>query len=787
MFQNDKVSLPVGGSSAEAHVVVSDDGAKPPSNSQSLDVSNDSSNDLTITNESSVAPRPAASETDHGSVSKPSEPSAAGAAAKAGDIQSVIDLGVGELSSQESSVTRTRSRDVMDFEHLKMKLVELTGPSKDATGAASTTPAAAKTKHETEEVKDTSAVDAVNVTATTASQVSVGRHPNQAADSHRGPSLSPEPNTVPPAPIQQATQAEPAATKVVQRDAVSYAPAPSADVAGGHPAAPTVLTANGELAPVQPVKPVPVYPVSVTATQPVPQQKPGVGPPGQVNGSAMVPQMLPAGVMAPDVQPAVVLQPQQVVDDSAGFVPVQPNVMPDLSSSPASPDSVNQVYPQQPTTADYTQASLLALYNQMMMPLPLMAPAWPAVGLNPYLVATNPLMAAQMMYGAPLLTEPMAAADPHIGIPGYPQVQPPAVPGHIDHLVMDAALRPAAGIAPLPPVHPAGIPLTSTMPPLSAAAARPLAPRVPAAVSGSDQHLASQQRKRPDLAILEQALIEKLHGPRKPMPAVNPGRAVHSPAAQSLPSTMSWFPLPYGQPMQHIMHTPTVPSTVTSPLFSADLQQPGSAPVIAADATSVTASPSSSGVSVATTVVHSGRTTPPVVTAVDPVSVIGRPLSTQTELLEAAPTSNAEEKATMDPLSSTSSAASKRKLQFTTTAVKDDHFAANNQQEFETSVPRNVTVDAAQLTPNSASAPPEPSPVASVKAPVKKGRFRVTDVKECAEAISQLEGGNSQLPQESTCNNISVTTASLTAPELNVQQVRKFSCSFFSRFVKFLW
>ena len=796
-FQNDGAlpSLLVSGSNIEAHVISDDEGIK-----VMVDVGSDNScqNDLTLTvmSESSTG-RPTPGDVECSSVptTKPAEPSSV-AAARTADT---TEFGASELSSQESSVTRTRSRDVMDFEHLRKKLVELTGPNKEATAGHGT--ATGKIKPEVDEAKDMSvdtvgAVPSLALTATPnmASQVNVGRPVTGSqqvlgVDGHRGPSTTPEPSSHLTAPVQatnqQASPPELQPTTVVPQDV------------GVHPGPVDVgqikLVSSDEenaTAPVQPVKPVPVYPTTIT------QQKLMSGSVGQVNGSTVIPQ-----VPAPDIQAATLHQQQHhmasavtaAVDNTGGFVPVLPSVVGDMSC-PASPDSISQVMaPQQlqPTALDYSQASLLALYNQMMMPLPLMAPAWPALGLNPFLVAANPLLAAQMMYRAPLMppvSEPlgqMPALDPQLGVPGYAmagQAHPqPVMPGlghpQTDHAVRAAVMLPSSGTSLPSSVTPVGV------------ATRPIAPRLPVAVSGYEHHpaghVAGVQRKRPDrppyLASLEQALIEKLHGPRKPVAAMIPGQAVHSPAAQSLPGAMAWFPMPYGAHMQHGIHTPVA---VSSPLLNTDLQPPpSSASGLTADmAVSVSTYATLPGTSLVGSSTHSGRSTPSVATSTEYVT--GK--STAAATLPSSQKLTSETSAAVDGdlTFSTERTPSKHKLQFTVSAVKDDPLAAGHQQESTT------VCEALIVSSESVQNPQDTVPctqtsacVASAsKASVKKGRFRISDVKEGVDVIvsnSQLES-SSQQPQAAGLisgprndpSGICETTAALMAPEIVIQQVR---------------
>jgi len=799
----------VAGSYAEAYVVNADDGVKVPSNTQLLDVGNDGScqNELTITNETLVS-RPLLGDADQSNAltPKPADQAAANAG-KIVDAQSAVEAGISGLSSQENSVTRTRSRDVMDFAHLKMKLVQLTGPNKD-TAAPSAAAAAAKTKPETEETKDTSAdavgagaVPAVSVTPNSESQVSVGRSVtgqqvlvgNQAADlqsaAPRGPSVSPDPGSVQvQAASQQASLSDLPVTTVVQRDTQPV-------VASSAVGQTRTVPSNGEhaTAPVQPVKPVPVYPVTVAAA--LPQQKVAVGPAGQVNGGI---QHVPAGMLAPDM----LLQQYQMasampgmVDGTTGFVPVQPGVVGD--SMPASPDGVNQAMAaQQPTAADYSQASLLALYNQTMMSLPLMATAWPAFGLNPFLVAGNPMLAAQMMYGAQLMPQvsdavgQMPGSDAHFGMQSQSAV--PAGIG-LEQLQREQMVRPMTGLPPLASMPSSGVPV----PPMPAVAgARPVAPR---AVFGHEHHSAAThaagvQRKRPDrpphLAHLEQALIEKL-GPRKPTAPMMPAHAMPSPAAQSLPGY--WFPVPYS-PHAPPAHTPTaVQSPVISPQFVTDQHSPAAGSSLPAELlTSSTLVPSTS---LTVTAVHSGRTTPSVTTAPESVPT-GKSATAVTaassqkltsESVEAvhAATTSASDKLVAASASSAGHMPSSRKLQFTVSAVKDDPLAANNLQEAapvcEAAIATSevVTQNPPQISAsaqNNASVPSgaqELAPVSASKAPVKKGRFRISDVKEDADTgvnSSQLE--TSSVPQESAARtdpSQSCTTAA--APELPAHQV----------------
>ena len=774
LFQNNKVSpgLLVPGSNMEAHVAA-DDGMKPASNTQLIDDSG-CQNELTITNEM-LASRLAINDADRNDVMSPRPPEQTVVNAGKVSEQLIIEPGTSGMSSQENTVTRTRSRDVMDFANLKMKLVQLTGPSKEAGGPAT----AAKTKAETEEMKDV-LLDSVGAVSSAASnsdlQGSAGR-PGQQVDmqpaAQRGPSVSPDLST---APAHTSSLPELQATTVVQRD-VSVQPA-VVSVAVGQT---KVVPSNGEhaAAPVQPVKPVPVYPV--TMSHPVPQQK---LPVGSVNSNAAVQQHIPTGVIPPDVQLATLSQQYHmgsavpvVADSTAGFVPVQPNGVPD--STMILPDNVLSAHqPQQAPAADYSQASLLALYNQMMMPLPFVAPA---LGLNPFLVAANPMLAAQMMYGAPMMppvSDPMGsmpAADPHLGIPSYPvagqEHHQPMMPPSVG---LDPAVRPVTGSVPSASLPSSGVPLLPV-----AATARPPTPRLPVSVSGHEHqsavHAATMQKKKldrpPHLATLEQALIEKLGGPRKPVASAH---AVHAPAVHTLPGTMGWFPMAYGQHAQ-FAHTPTaVQSPVISPLYTTEYQQlPAS---IAADmATSIPSTLPSM------TLTAAERTSASVASAAEPVSTVTSPGTPKlTNELAEEITTTAAEKPMMDGTASTGLASTKRKLHFTVSAVKDDPLTVNNQQE--TTEPSVLTSESSSLISPSlhdASVPPaahELTAVSTNKAAVKKGRFRISDVKEAADtAVSGNQSESSSQSQETGATSDSsvncVTAAVLTAPELSAHQV----------------
>ena len=755
----------VPGSTAEAHVVGADDGVKIPAAVQSVDVTSDScsQNELTITSDSSVA-RPGPTDADRGSaLALKSVDQSVVNAGKAADGRSIAEPGASDLSSQESSVTRTRSCDVMDLEHLRMKLVQLTGPNKEATGSNT---AAAKTKLETEETSvdgvGVSPSPGLNTATNSASQVNVGRPVNQAElqpAAQRGPSVSPE-------PISQltASQCELLSATVTQRDA-SY------QTAAGQT---NVVSSNGENAgvPVQPVKPVPVYPVAVA--QPLAQQR-------------VIPQMAPAaGVIAPDVQAAMLLQQQQlasaVVDSAGGSFAAQPSLSAEMvgTSCPASPDGMSQMLAnQQPTAADYSQASLLALYNQMMMPIPLMASAWPALGLNAFLVAANPLLAAQMMYGASLGQLP--AVDAHTGLPGYPvasqEPQHQVVPG-LDHSWTDQPVRPTSGLAPMASVPSGG------MPPV-VAGTRPAAVRLPGAVLGSEQHPASQstsaQRKQqPQLAILEQALIEKLHGSRKPATSVIASQAVQSAAVV----------MPDGQHTQPPSRTPTaVSSPVMSPVFTAGLQPPASVSGLPTDlTTSISTGSSVAGMPLPGTATHSGRTTPSLSTAAESVPVTGKsvtavtlPLTQQpnSELAESVQgTTSCDETLTADSSSSVGQTPSKRKMQFMVSTVKDDPLAVNNLHESaavcEASVvtsdlPPQDTVTVAQNSAAVSAGSLEPGAASAGKASVKKGRFRITDVVETGVNSGELE---TSAVTSGTRNELSNNCATAAALMVSAQQVR---------------
>ena len=370
-------------------------------------------------------------------------------------------------------------------------------------------------------------------------------------------------------------------------------------------------------------------------------------------------------------------------------------------------------------------------------------------------------------------------------------------------------MRPS-GLAPLASVPSTGMPLTSVMLP-AVTAARPLAPRAAVALPAHDQHpavhAANVTKKRPDrpphLANLEQALIEKLHGPRKPAPPVVPVQAMHSPAAHSLPGTMAWFPMPYGQHIQPTHTLAAVQSPVVSPPFSTDLQPTCSTFNLAADmATSGGASATLPSMSLAATSVYSGRTTPCVATAAESVPTAGMSVTAVTlhsgckltdESVEAVHvTASASEKLIVASTSSAEHLPSKRKLQFTVSAVKDDPLAVNSPQESTSVCEASIVSSESALqnpalnltsTQNYAPVTPglqEPAPSSTCKAPVKKGRFRISDVKEDTDtgvSNSQLEG--SSQPQEASLSSgtrtdpatNSVATAVQTAPEPSAQQV----------------
>jgi len=760
VLQSDRVSpgVVVPGSSVEVYVVNADDGVKLSSNAQTLDVL-DGSSEATVTNESLMG----LSLASDGSVlpAKPGEPSTAGAT-KTNDA---AEQGTCELSSQESSVTRTRSRDVMDFEHLKMKLVELTGPSKDTTAAAG-----GKAKPDTDEPKDVSLDSgsaALNVTSNSVSQVNVCRQTtDQQATGHRVPSVSPEPNSQLSGPVQpasqQASQHELPVTTSTQQDHVPAA------------AAKTVPSTGDQVGvPVHPVKPVPVYPSSMV--QPVL----ATGPVGLVNGSATIP--LIAAAMTPRQYQTAGAE----VDGSGGFVPVQQSVVGDMAaaSSPASPDGVtHMVAPpppqQQPTAADYSQAALLALYNQMMMSLPLMASAWPPLGYNPFLVAANPMIAAQMMYGAPLmssLSEPLrpgASQDAVLGVQGFPVVgqvpQQAMVPGVV-HGQVDQSVRPAVGLVPSSVVS-----LASTV--LPVAATRPVTPRLPVPLAAHEHHpaghAAGMHRKRVDLANLEEALIAKLGPPRKPVPASVAGQTANSPPTQSLPGAMAWFPMPYGHPAQHSVTPTAVSSPVVSPLFNTDMQLPVSVSGLTTD----TAVPTLAGLPLTGTAMYSGRTTPSVAAIAESLPTAGKLPATVTlpsaqqpnsgESVEAVAVSASDEQLPADLLSlSAGQLPSKRKLQFTVSAVKDDPLSVIETLSTvsEPAVPTSdETTTSSQIH--------EPAAVSAGKASVKRGRFRICDVKEgvmSGVGSCQQESG-SQL-QESVggviTTSVCVTSAGVVTPE----------------------
>jgi len=339
---------------------------------------------------------------------------------------------------------------------------------------------------------------------------------------------------------------------------------------------------------------------------------------------------------------------------------------------------------------------------------------------------------------------------------------PPLVPG-LGYPQADQGVRGTVGLLPS-----AGTPLSS-----SVMTTRPIAPRLPVAVSGHEHHTTGQaatgvQRKRPDrppyLASLEQALIEKLHGPRKPVAAMIPG---HSPAAQALPGTaMAWFPVAYGGHTQHGIHTPTAgQSPVVSPSFNTDLQLPASA----VDMTVPVTLPATS---LTGTFTYSGRTTPSVATTAEYVA--GKSVAAGTAHNV---TNESHEVSAVVDVDSAGQMASRHKPQFTVLAVNDDASHLHESTAVSEALP--VSNDSLSQDTSAATQTCAPAMLAS-KAPVKKGRFRISDVKEGVDVTasnSQLDTSTqphgAALMGSGARNDLSGScemTSALMTPELAVQQ-----------------
>ena len=241
---------------------------------------------------------------------------------------------------------------------------------------------------------------------------------------------------------------------------------------------------------------------------------------------------------------------------------------------------------------------------------------------------------------------------------------------------------------------------------------------------------------------------------------------------------MPWFQVPYG----HHTQTTHSQSPVVSPSFVTDAQlQPSNSTLVADVAASVSASTPLPG------------TATSMVTAAESVPATGKPATLSSthktnEPVEAVhATTSASDKPAVTSVST--GQPSSRKLQFTVSAVKDDPLAVKEStavcealnvasDSVSQNPPQNAT--SAQHYTSVSSGLQEVAPASTSKGPVRKGRFRVSDVQEDTDtgaSSSQLE--SSSLPPETglmsgtstdSAHN-SVTTAAVMAPELCAQQV----------------
>jgi hypothetical protein len=760
----------------------------------------------------------------------------------------VADASQNDATLQDSSVTRAKSRDVMDFEHLKMKLDQLRGPAvkKDVPPAATTSTAVPKAKPDVEsESKDASdgsapASSVVGSLVTGAAPPTSGNRP--AANQQISRLTSTEGSQPGVAASQQLAGASavdtvsPSAPPVTVAVPQAVTAANNVPLSKPSPVSAVLPSATAAQIPTAAVAPVAQKPVSnmstleqnlaavlkpagtvgqVSVAQPVAQSLPsavstGLAPPVQTQPQAVTPvglvqQRVASPVVMPTHHPTA--QPSGMVPQSVGqTVPVPqqlgvqaqiltqqgqqilpnqsvlgqfapavvhtPGLLPNAGSSatsvmmdgsaavastPNSPKSCQP--PSVPSAAPGDLSAITAMYQQQQLQQQLFyqqlqqalvaraAAPWSLFGT--VLPGGNPLLAAQLAYAVQMLMAMTpASAD---SLPGqvsqadllmYAQqlqaqsvlANPFACPESVvqaDQAVMGSVVQPAGNVT------------------YSGTLSAPPTVRMQAAGSvlehpGASQLSQRRRAERPDLASLEQALTKFL-GPCKPTPQISvAGGQLHSPASHIVAANgghATSSPLSHQHIHQHPLgtsNTPAVSSPVLSPVVSLDQHL---AQTFGVGVPEQSLPSSSVGVSAKPELMS---------TAVDVAAVAvntALPLTSELEKPDEKPVSvNCTNKDLPGIDKETSASATKRKLQFTVTAVKNDPLKERPDSKEATEVSVTSVTDekvsvraASESCDAGASSTAKAADVASAsgsdansasKAPIKKGRFRILDVKE---------------------------------------------------------
>jgi hypothetical protein len=778
----------------------------------------------------------------------------------------VADASQNDATLQESSATRAKSRDVMDFEHLKMKLDQLRGPSakKDVPPTATASTAAPKAKPDLEsESKDTSEGNALASStaassATGAAPATAGNRPvaNQpvsrlASTESSQPGVAtcqqqlgststidtvststlPVTAAVPPTvtavnnvplskplpvsaalPSATAAQIPTAAVAPVAQKPVSNmstleqnlaavlkpAVAPGTGTVAQVPVTQPVVqslpsTVSAALAPTVQTQPQTVTPAGlvqqrVASPAAIPAPHPNVQPSGMIPQSLgqAVPMPMPQqlGVQAQIITPQgqQILPNQPVLGQFAPAVIQTQGLLPNAGSSatsilmdgsaaaastPNSPKSSQPPSVPAAITGDlsayaaiYQQQLQQLLYQQLQQAMVARATApWPLFG--PVLPGANPLLTAAYMNQMLMAMAP-ASAD---SLPG--QLSPADLLMYSQQLLAPQALaNPFAcpeSIVPFDQALMGSMVQSAGSVSSSGTVSAPPTVRMQAAGSflehpGASQLSQRRRAERPDLASLEEALTKFL-GPCKPNPQTSlAGCQLHSPASHAIAANggrATSSPLSHQHTHQHPLGTSNAPAA-SSPVLS---------PVANVDhhlVQTLGAGLSDHTVPTLNAVVEAKSELGSVVAAsVDvPAVAVSTTLPLTSELEKPVPAdSTSKESSGVDKETSSSASATKRKLQFTVTAVKNDPLKERPDSKEDKEVPVSTVTDekvsvraanelseagagsnssqTAKATDLSAASGSDAS--SASKAPVKKGRFRVEktpDVKEYPTAVA---------------------------------------------------
>jgi len=805
-----------------------------------------------------------------------------------GDISALVaaDASQNDVTLQEASVTRAKSRDVMDFEHLKMKLDQLTGTAgikKDVSGAASVPQVAVTTVKIKADVdsdlkessSDGTMTSSSSVLGTNSSSINRSATTQQTAKAVLGETdqhgvmntqqTEHAIDAVSPANISlsivttQTTSANTVSVSKVNTTAVTHQPMPTSQIqsAANVPVAQdssNVVTTfeQGIAAVVKPVVASGSFSL-VTSPLPVSQSMPPVlVVSGQAQSSlpdGLGQQRVASPVLAPGHHPATSLTAMGTATGVAEHVVVQaqllqqqvqqnflsqvgqgqvipavvsttPGLMSNsgsmvtsvyadssttLVSAPNSPKSNQQTSFHVSAPSDLAAYSAIyqQLYYQWMMQQAMIAnavypanPSWPMFG-NPF-ANSNPLLAPQL----PFPTQMLAGVHSTFSETGLNQMSHNDLLLYAQQMQSHHITNQVPGMESAFPVDHTSLQSMSAVPstwsssvPLNVI--RPAAPNPLLDQPGASQLSQRRRAERPDLASLDQALA-KLHGPRKPTPqmSVAGGPFLSSPVTYGSGTPVACSPLAH----QHVCgtgHVMNAPSPVISPTSSNDRHLTLAVGTGMMEQTLASAH----DIVVATNGVTSGTAiTSIAVTSVGIQSVTDKTMlshGSETEKLNdklKAMQSECKELTEADKDFCTSTSVPKRKLQFFVSAVKNDPLKEQSSLAEDTLATNSASIDSkrnstevisnsnklpsvcanqeklvAELSTTSVadlSVTPAASMPSASKVPVKKGRFRILDVKEKPVVSSPLPK-----QAESGAGNISsVASSQLTSSVMSSSQ-----------------